>query len=147
MKKGLIAASLVLILAMTFAAPVFAGGNGAVKVDLWNMRADPDALVGSVILNTTANGFLIVLINVDEGANLADWDVRVMIEGVTTHFDDVLNTNAQGNGNVMLKVPLAESYPGDTITVNVWMSQDLPPAPLPDPLYETPWNQTEVPLK
>jgi hypothetical protein len=147
MKKGLIAVSLVLVLAMTFAVPAFAGGKGAVNVALWNMRANPDVIVGSVILNTTANGFLIVLINADEGANLEDWDVRITIEGVMTHFDDVLNTNAQGNGNVMLEVPLAESYPGDTVTVNVWMSQDLPAAPSPAPLYETPWNQTEVPLK
>jgi hypothetical protein len=153
MKKGLIAVILALVLIIVLAIPAFAG-KGAVKVDLWQIHGPTDnQIVGSVVMNTTASGCLIVVVNIDtvpdQGADavtppLEDYDVRVFIEGSPTTFDDVFSTNANGQGNATVKVPLGDYGEADEIMVNI-VIRDFNGSGLG--FYETLWNQNMVPLK
>lgn len=151
MKKAI---SIVAIVAMfTLVFPVLAGGNGAVKYDLMQYGpplADP---VGSVVLNTTANGYLIAVVNIDEMPDLDNWDVKIVVRPSTCYgayneiFDDVLDTNAKGQGNATVKMQLMDysvcNPAVDEIEVIVLIRQDIQSLTLP-------WAETGhvmVPLK
>lgn len=156
--KKLIALIFVLVLSISLmATPVLGApgnGNGAVKVDLWQIHGPtPDSVVGSVVMNTTASGELIVVVNIDtvpdQGADnvqppLTGYDVRVWINGVPTTVSDVLSTNANGQGNATVKVALGDYGAATDITVNI-VVRDFNGTGLA--FYETLWNQTLVPLK
>ena len=151
MKKVISMIAMVAVFAI--ALPAFAG-KGAVKVDLWQMHGPTDnQMVGSVVLNTNASGELIAVVNVDEvpdqGADnvmppLADYDIRVFINGVPQTFDDVFSTNARGQGNAAVKALLGDYGEATDITVNV-VVRDFNGTGLG--FYETPWDQVTVPLK
>jgi len=132
--------------------------RGAVKADLtYYDPAAPDGVdpvVGSVILNTTASGSLIVVINMDTIPDLDDYDVRVHItddDGPKVYFtfEDVLSTNRKGNGNAQVKVNLLDEdgdplFTGQTIGVDVVLRPSFPGTPC----YTTDWpTDVIVPLK
>lgn len=134
--------------------------KGAVKADLtyYDPAAPPevDPVVGSVILNTTASGSLIVVINIDAVPNLEDYDVRVHIidkygPKYFFTFKDVLSTNAKGNGNANVKVNLLDEngdprFTGSTIGVDVVLRPSFDPNGTP--CYTTNWpTDVRVPLK
>ena len=158
--KKLIVFSLVLaIMTSLVGIPVDAksdSAKGAVKADLrYYDPAAPvgvDPVVGSVILNTTASGSLIVVINIDTIPDLEDYDVRVHINGVYKPiFVDVLSTNAKGNGNAKVKVNLLDEsgdprFTGPTIGVDVVLRPSF--SPNTTPCYTTNWPiDVIVPLK
>lgn len=118
--KKFIALIVVLILGISLmATPVLGApdnGKGAVKVDLGTgypgdgSPASPvppnEPFVGSVIFNTTADGYLNVLINMDDAPNDV-LDVRLFIDTASfVQFDAVITTNAHGQGNAQLHVLL-----------------------------------------
>lgn len=162
--KRLVVFALVLAIMISLAAiPVYAksdSAKGAVKADLtyYKPAAPPgvDPVVGSVILNTTASGSLIVVIKIDAVPNLDDYDVRVHINRgslnyINPIFEDVLNTNAKGNGNAQVKVNLLDEngdplYSGETIRVRVVLRPSFDPNTTP--CYTTNWpTDVIVPLK
>ena len=156
--KKLAVFALVLALAVSLVAvPVYAksdNAKGAVKADLAEYFGGGSSgdVVGSVILNTTASGMLIVVINMDTIPNLEDYDVRVHINGVYKPiFEDVLNTNANGNGNAQVKVNLLDEngdprFTGPTIGVDVVLRPSF--SPNTTPCYTTNWPaDVIVPLK
>jgi hypothetical protein len=101
MKRLLVVVAL-LAASVAFAASVFAGGQGAVKIDF-----DPN--VGWVNLNSTASGRLIATAHLDNGAPNSVFDVSVRVryeDGTTTLFTNVttLTTNGQGKGNAQVRV-------------------------------------------
>ena len=90
MKKILLLLLVLVLNCCILASPVSAKGDnakGAVKVDLVEAimisESPPiylpvlDNVVGSVILRTTGNGKLIVIVNMDNAPNLSDYDVVV----------------------------------------------------------------------
>ena len=132
--------------------------KGAVKADLtvfYGTGQPAGPVVGSVILNTTASGSLIVVINIDTIPDLEDYDVRVHINrGPDVHnpiFEDVLSTNAKGNGNAQVKVNLLDEtgdpcFTGPTIGVDVVLRSSF--SPNTTPCYTTNWpTDVIVPLK
>ena len=152
MKKLLIVSVAIAVIACLVAGPAFAApgnGIGAVKADLtyYDPAAGPgvDPVVGSVILNTTASGILIVNINIDTVC-LEDYDVRVHINNsYKPIFEDVLSTNAKGQGNAQVKVDVS-SFVGDSITVDVVLRPSF--SPNTTPCYTTNWpTDVIVPLK
>ncbi len=162
--KKLVVFTLVLALAVSLVAvPVYAkseNAKGAVKADLTVYEQGDgdltkDTVMGSVILNTTASGSLIVVIKIDAVPNLDDYDVRVHINRSSPNyinpiFEDVLNTNAKGNGNAQVKVNLLDEnggplYSGETIRVRVVLRPSFPNT---TPSYTTNWpTDVIVPLK
>jgi hypothetical protein len=165
MKK--IAILLVLVLTICLiASPVSAKGEnakGAVKADiveLLGMNPGPPPqylfgdVVGSVIFNTTASGKLIANVNMDSAPNLEDYDVIVVVWYASPTpgsqsffpFDDVLDTNAQGEGNALVMVDIDLSLTNGN---NIWASVSVRPAPGPPPLppYIMQPPPVEVPLK
>jgi len=163
-----IAILLVLVLTICLvASPVSAKGEnakGAVKADiveLLGINPEPPPLylfgdvVGSVIFNTTASGKLIANVNMDAAPNLEDYDVIVVVwyapptPGSQSFFpfDDVLDTNAQGQGNALVMVDIDLS---STNGSNIWASVSVregptdPPTPPPYIMQPPP---VEVPLK
>ncbi len=162
--KKLIVFSLVLAIMISLVGiPVEAksdSAKGAVKADLrYYDPAAPDGVdpvVGSVILNTTASGSLIIVINIDTIPDLEDYDVRVHIideygPKYFFTFEDVLSTNAKGNGNAKVKVNLLDEsgnprFTGPTIGVDVVLRSSF--SPNTTPCYTTNWpNDVIVPLK
>jgi len=158
--KKLVVFTLVLALAVSLVAvPVYAkseNAKGAVKADLtYYDPAAPvgvDPVVGSVILNTTASGSLIVVIKIDAVRNLDDYGVRVHINGVYKPiFEDVLSTNAKSNGNAQVKVNLLDEngdprFTGPTLGVDVVLRPSFNPNT--KPCYTTNWpTDVIVPLK
>lgn len=135
-KLGLILIALVLALGL-MAMPVFAGGNGAVKADIVGpYPGGPLEPVGSVIFNTTGNGNIIAVVNVDALPGLVDWDARVSIQGYGSQiFDNVLTTNANGQGNETLMVDTKDFSAASTIKVEVTLRSQIPGGP--NPYYET----------
>jgi len=159
MKKVFSIVLLLILLVTLIASPVYAKGNnakGAVKADLTVFQQDTGELpkgtvVGSVVLNTTANGDLIVVINMDAVPGIEDYDVRVWINYpayAPYTFEDVLNTNAKGNGNAQVKLSLEESvYNADNVKVSVVLRPYFSPY-LGTPCYTTNWPvDVIVPLK
>lgn len=157
MKKifiGLLMASLLLGL---IASPVSAASKGAVKTDLTvYQKGSGDipvgTVVGSAVLNSTANGILNVLVNIDSVPNMVDYDIRVWVDRAanpTTYatFVDVLDTNAQGQGNASVKVDLSQfNITGAAISVIVVLRPSM--ALQTQPCYTTDWpNGVLVPLK
>lgn len=132
--------------------------KGAVKADLtefYGTGQPAGPVVGSVILNTTASDSLIVVINIDAVPNLEDYDVRVHIidkygPKYFFTFEDVLSTNAKGNGNAKVKVNLLDEsgdplFTGPTIGVDVVLRPNFPNT---TPCYTTNWpTDVIVPLK
>ena len=164
MKKLIVFALVLAIMTSLVAIPVYArsdSARGAVKADLTVYQQGggdltKDTVVGSVILNTTASGKLIVVINIDAVPNLEDYDVRVHINRgsqnyINPIFEDVLNTNAKGNGNAQVKVNLLDEngdplYSGETIRVRVVLRPSFDPNTTP--CYTTNWpTDVIVPLK
>jgi hypothetical protein len=103
-------------------------------------------VLGSVTLNTTASGKLVVVINVDSIPDLEDYDVRVHINNsYKPIFEDVLSTNAKGQGNAQVKVDVS-SFSGETISVDVVLRPHFDPNGWP--CYTTNWpTDVVVPLK
>lgn len=162
MKKVFCIVLLLILSATLIGSPVYAGGDnakGAVKADLV-VLGEPDTVVGSVVLNTTANGYLIAVINMDDAPGMSDYDVRVFVNRVNeySHYDDfinVLNTNAQGHGNCRIKVDLQNfvySEDDDYITVIVVLRPYFTPTgggtPCYVPEHSIKWYEgVAVPLK
>jgi len=141
MKKVIIAVLLVVAFTLAFAGPVFAGngnGKGNVTVDLVVHQAGDGLssgdVVGSVKLNTNANGGLRVLVNIG-GVPLEDWDIRVwQVNGTATMLYegiDVINTNHMGEGNYEVMVPLGDYGEAETINVSVVIRENMPAQTVP----------------
>jgi hypothetical protein len=104
------------IVALPMSRVVFAASKGAVKADMvvhtdtGTPEMPAGTVVGSVILNTTAKGCLIVVVNLDDGVK-GVYDSLVHING-TKIIDqvavDCLKVNAKGQGTANYKVDLAE---------------------------------------
>ena len=160
MKKlflGLLMSSLLLGL---IASPVSAASKGAVKADMV-LHTDSGAygtvgeVVGSVILNTTGNGQLIVVVNLDD-ANLvgSPYDSLVWINGVkiiAQEAIDVLKVNDQGQATANYKVDLEAAgvdLDSGSIAVKVVVrpgfSPNLYPCYVQGPNFNT---AIDVPLK
>lgn len=95
----------VALLVVGSVAPVAAkGGKGALKMDLVRTNPTDGKDVGWAIVNTTADGKLIVEVHLDDGEPSITFDqIRVFVTGETPAtceiFYNVLVTNAQGKGN------------------------------------------------
>ena len=160
---------LLLILSVTLTvSPVYArsdNAKGAVKADLVEFIAadDPGGVVGSVLHNTTDDGYLILVINVDNTTDpLVNYDVRVWVNrppktpaGALLKYTvtDVLNTNAQGHGNYRVKVelPIPDTFTDDYVTVVVVLRPEFD-TNQPSQCYQTEylewWTEgVKVPLK
>lgn len=141
-----------------------ANSKGAIKVDLVEF-ANPSNKVGSVILNTTASGKLIVNVDFDTEPNLEDYDIIVFARyyplpwppqlpppapplGPIGAFADVIDTNAQGQGNATVIVDLD---PSPTNESSCWVIVNIRegPSQLPTPPVYTIGEgvPVEVPLK
>ena len=149
--KKLIVFSLVLAIMISLVGiPVEAksdSAKGAVKADLTELGTESH-IVGTVILNTTASGTLIVVIKVDDLPSLENYDVRVWVNPRDHYytFEDVLSTNSQGKGTATLKVTLPDSLTGSTIGVWVVFRQSMAGQTMP--CYSTNYPiQVIVPLK
>jgi hypothetical protein len=126
MKKIVVVLSLVALAVVLTAVPASVAGaktRGAERVPLY---ASSGAIVGSAIINTTADGALIVLVDIDSVPNLVDYDILVGIaedpqstNGIWLGVGhDVLNTNAQGDGNAELKMDIPAGWSAvDSIAV------------------------------
>ncbi len=147
----------------------FAGGKGAVnKVDMVihtdsAAYGEPGTVVGSVILNTTANGTLIVVVNLDNALVPEDdettdpdegiYDSLVWINGVKIASQvavDCLKVNARGQGTANYKVDLADIVgPDDTeIAVSVVVRPSFGPNTTPCYVNGPAWRtDIVVPLK
>jgi hypothetical protein len=120
MKKLTILFIIFVLIACLAAYPIYAAGEnaqGAVKVDLVGVGTAPDwNVVGSAMLKTTSSGELTVDVNMDTEPNLEDYDVVAIVRyypppypqpspfDVLGYFEDVLNTNAQGQGNTHVEL-------------------------------------------
>ena len=109
-------------------------------------------MVGSVNLNTTADGTLIVVIKIDAVPNLDDYAARIHINNsYKPIFEDVLSTNTKGNGVGQIKVNLLDAdgnpmFTGDSISVDVVLRPSFNPKTTPS--YTTNWpTDVIVPLK
>jgi hypothetical protein len=128
MKKALVFLAITCLLC----GLAFAGGKGAVKADMV-IHTDsaaygtPGTVVGSVNLNTTAEGTLIVVVNLDNAAQPVDdettdpdegiYDSLVWINGVKIEGQvavDCLKVNAKGQGTANYQVDLG-ALPEGTI--------------------------------
>lgn len=116
-----------------------AGGNGAVKTDMvvytdsGTDEVPAGTVIGSVNLNTTAAGTLIVVVNLDDAIPLEDdpdteavedtvYDCRIWIKKIDNTYIsvdavDCLKVNANGEGTTNVKVDLA-ALPEGTIAVD-----------------------------
>lgn len=117
MKKTLIAISLCLVMVTAFATPAFAASKGAVKADMVvhtdsvsQTGMPAGTVVGSVILNTTGTGYLIVVVNLDDATPIgAEYDSLVWINGtriIEQVAVDILRVNGRGQATANYKVDL-----------------------------------------
>ena len=169
MKKLAILFMVSVLIICLAASPVYAKGEnakGAVKVDLVEVNTGPDwNVVGSAILNTTASGKLIVNVNMDTEPNLEDYDVFIVVRyaplpvppplplpspDVWEYFNDILNTNAKGQGNAHVQVDIDPPPTNSSIWVVVIVREQPsppPPEPVVPPDYYNMPPPVEVPLK
>ncbi len=170
MKKAMI------LLAVTFllCGLALAGGKGAVNKIAMVVHDEADneqevgAEVGSLNLNTTANGILIVVVNMDDAIPLENdpdtedidegtYDCRVWVDAAApVTILDCLKVNANGQGTANVKVDLTDIVAdGATeiwvkVAVRPWFDSVYPPSVFPTPSYvngpEWPTEIT-VPLK
>jgi len=147
-----------------FASSVYAKGDsaeGAVEVDLVQWQTGPNwNVVGSVILNTTANGKLVVNLNMDTVPNLEDYDIVVAVRyypppyipisdyppNILETFSDVLDTNAKGKGNVNVKVDIDPPIGNSNVWVIISVSEQASGPSIP-PEYITKHPPAKVPVK
>ena len=160
MRKILVsmAAALAVVMAMAVAVPVSAASDGSVTADLVEVGTGPDwNVVGSLVLNTTASGSLIVDVNVDTEPNLEDYDIVVLVyyqppppppapADEVGIFEDVLSSNAQGQSNTRVSVDIDPPPVNDRVwvVVNVLEQSTSPPTP---PEYLNMPPPIVVPLK
>ena len=149
--KKLVVFSLVLAIMISLVGiPVEAksdSAKGAVKAGLTELWTE-SPVVGSVVLNTTDEGILIVVIKVEDLPNLDNYDVRVWVNPRDHYytFEDVLSTNSKGKGTANLKVTLPDNLTGPTIGVWVVFRQSMAGQTMP--CYSTNYPiQVIVPLK
>ena len=119
MRKAMISLATVCLLC----GLAFAGGKGAVKADMvvhtdsGTAEMPAGTVVGSVNLNTTASGTLIVVVNLDDAVQLQDdplteeeedvlYDCRIRVNGEAVDAVDCLKINANGEGTANVKVDL-----------------------------------------
>lgn len=157
MKKGIIATFLALVLVMTMAVPAFAASKGAVKSDMvvhtdsGTPEMPAGTVVGSVVLNTTANRTLIVVVHMDE-ATEGLYDSLVHINGtkiINQVAVDCLKVNAKGKGTANYKVDLnAIEGIEDEISVKVVVRPHFSPNTTPCYVNGPAWpTEITVPLK
>lgn len=116
------------VLSVFLATHALAGGQGAVKIPF-------DPATGWAVLNTTADGKLVVAAHLDDGLPDEEFSVTIRIrygDGSTQVYEDVatLSTNGQGKGNAQVQVeidPPAGSNTLRRVAVRVRRA--------PDPLY------------
>lgn len=160
MKKVIAVVLLIILTTTLIVAPAYAKSDkakGAVKADLTVLQQGSGGLivgtlVGSVNLNTTADGTLIVVIKIDAVPNLDDYAARIHINNsYKPIFEDVLSTNTKGNGVGQIKVNLLDAngnpmFTGDSISVDVVLRPSFNPGTTPS--YTTNWpTDVIVPLK
>jgi hypothetical protein len=133
--------TLVIALMMALYLLTFSGcaSGGEVKVDL--VQYGTQNIVGSATLNTTADGELIVQVNMDTESNLVGYDVvAIMVysdpsEGLgppdeVGYFADVLNTDTKGNGSATVKTNINAPQENNSIWVTVHVrAHELPSPP------------------
>ena len=139
---------------MALAVPAFAGGKGAVKTDMVihtdsGSYGTPGTVVGSAILNTTASGELIVVVNLDD-AEPGIYGLRIWFGSAPSGFNYIVDTclkvNAKGQGTANIKVDL----PSEASEINVSLSVRPSFSPQLKPCYVNgpSWqNFVSVPLK
>lgn len=143
-----------LLAAIPLSHVVFAAskGKGAVKADMvvLNTKGMP---AGTVVLNTTANGCLIVVVNLDDAVK-GVYDSLVHINGVKILNQvavDCLKVNARGQGTANYKVDLgAVSIPEEAteISVKVVVRPSFSPNTTPCYVNGPNWpTEIDVPLK
>lgn len=171
MKKVLLTIILAMLLVAAFATPALAA-EGAVKADMvvhtdsGTDEMPAGTMVGSVILNTTASGWLIVVVNLDDAWMLEDdpdtadvdegvYDSLVWINGQKVSDQvalDVLDVNHNGQATANYKVDLSmvDGIGADDteIAVNVVVRPSFGPNTTPCYVNGPNW-QTDiiVPLK
>ncbi|MHC4582307.1 MAG: hypothetical protein ACYS14_12700 [Planctomycetota bacterium] len=135
-----------------------AGGKGAVKADMvvhtdsGTVEMPAGTVVGSVNLNTTAEGCLIVVVNLDDAVE-GIYDSLVHING-TKILDqvavDCLKVNAKGQGTANYKVDLGDIVADDDteIEVKVVVRPSFSPNTTPCYVNGPAWGtEIVVPLK
>lgn len=160
-------AVLLLVLVLTISlvtSPVFAqdeNAKGVVKANLLGGTYPNWYVVGSVILGITPDGKLIVNVNMDTEPDLEDYNVGVVVWYSPTGtppgppeeadfreiVEDVLDTNATGQGNVQVQLYVDPPTTYGSIWVRVYVREDLP-APGTVPEYRSGYpTPIKVPLK
>ena len=146
MKKRVIGITLAVLMTLSLclatvtpamaAEPETVSSNGSVKVELLtNIGGLPNQpKVGEVILNTTGSDRLQMLTKADSVPDLENWDVGILWAYINTKgeeiwewftFIDVLKTNAEGKGNVMVKLDIPDDISGDVMVVLFGIAEDL----------------------
>ncbi len=161
MKRILILILLCLVLVMVFSTPVFAGSKGAVKADMvvhsdsGTVEMPAGTVVGSIILNTTGDGHLIAVVNLDDATLIGvAYDSLVHINGAKVLDQtavDCLRVNIQGQATANYKVDLITlNIPDEATAINVSVvvrpqfSPNLTPCYVNGPVWKT---EIVVPLK
>ena len=155
-----------LLAAIPLSHVVFAASKGAVKADMV-VNTDtvipdmpPGTVVGSVNLNTTANGCLIVVVNLDDAVVIEGiYGCRIWVNKTSARIEyidavDCLKVNANGQGTANCKVDLGD-VPGVTIpdnateiSVNVVVRPSFTPKTTPCYVNGPKWpTEIVVPLK
>ncbi len=134
------------------AAPKGAVNKVAVVVhDEADNEQEVGAEVGSLILNTTANNVLIVVVNLDDAIPLEDdpltenvdegiYDCRIWVDAAVAKVTivDCLKVNANGQGTATVKVDLTDIVTDDATEISVkvalrpWFNN---PTEYPTPSY------------
>ena len=157
MRNLLVCLAAVLLVFGSLALTADAGpGKGAVKTDL-RERTDPGDTYGSgpvagwVILNTNAEGMLIVTAKLTDEMPETDFTIWVVVDGTWLAEDlGSMTTNRNCKGVGHLKLDLADylpaDYPEDTVPVRVVVDNWYPGSmPLPYVGFAT--SEEDVPLK
>lgn len=111
--KKLLVFTVIIAAVVAFAAPIYAGGAGAIKAEF-----TPN--VGWVILNPPASGKLIGTAHLNDGLPNEEFTVSVRVrymDGTVDEFKDIatLTTNGQGKGNVHVQVDINPPAGSDKI--------------------------------
>ena len=140
---------------VVFAAPKGAP-KGAVKADMvvhtdsGTKKMPAGTVVGSVILNTTAKGCLIVVVHLDDAAK-GVYDSLVHINGTKILNQvavDCLKVNAKGKGTTNYKVDLGDLGNATEISVKVVVRPSFSPNTTPCYVNGPKWpTEIAVPLK
>ncbi|MBN1256080.1 MAG: hypothetical protein JXA52_00080 [Planctomycetes bacterium] len=137
--KRLLVCAIIAVLVLAVATTAIADKMGAIKADIY-VTESPETIVGWAILNTNADGMLVVTVHVDDAEPDEVLPVYVKIEGVGLLMVGEITINKQGKGTCNGKVELPEGL--ESLIVRAQIKNLTPP-----PINKYKSDPVEVPLK